>query len=52
MVWHDPDYNEMLTANSDMMFFSQKRGERGYCVYGVKETWHEGDANDNDTWEP
>jgi hypothetical protein len=52
MVWHDPDFNEMLTANSDMMFFSRKRGERGYCVYGVKETWREGDADDDDTWEP
>ncbi len=22
------------------------------CVYGVKESWREGDADDDDTWEP
>ena len=30
---------------------SQKRRERCYCVYGVKDSWHEGDDNDADTWE-
>ena len=25
---------------------------RGYCVYGVKDSWREGDTDDDDTWEP
>ena len=52
MAWHDPDFDQMLTASCDRMYFSRKRGERGYCVYGLKDGWCEGHTDDADTWEP
>lgn len=52
MVWFDPDLEEVVTASAEKMFFNQKRGERGYCVLALKANWHEGDADDAETWEP
>ena len=44
--------NLIRQLGNDVAYFSRKRGERGYCVYGVKESWREGDNDDADTWEP
>jgi len=53
MVWQDPDNgDQMLTASTTMLFFSKKRGDKGYCVKALKEAWTEEDTDEADTWEP
>jgi hypothetical protein len=53
LVWQDPDNsNRMLTANFEAMFFSRRRGDRGYCIFAMTEAYEEGDTDEDDTWEP
>jgi hypothetical protein len=51
MVWHDPDTKCNFTAHPDQMYFNKKRGDKGYCVFGVKETYNHQDPQD-DQWDP
>lgn len=53
MVWYDPDSESTFTASCDQMFFNRKRGQdKGYCVFGVMETFDKDDPEHDDDWEP
>jgi hypothetical protein len=52
LSWRDPDEEIMYTACSEKMYFCRARNERGYCVFGLKETYDEDDPNHADDWTP
>ena len=52
IVWHDPDNNVNFTANTEKMYFNRGRKDKGYCVYGLRETYDANNPQYADDWEP
>ena len=51
MAWHDPDNNINFTACTEKMYFNRTRNEKGYCAYGLKETYDAANPKHANDWD-